>query len=72
GVDYSLHIMAHYVDDRKRGHSSYEAAKAAMQSVGRPVLSASVTTVFAFSVLGFSSLVPLRHFGIVAALAVAS
>lgn len=72
GVDYSLHIMAHYIRDKQAGLSSFDAASAAMRSVGRPVLSASVTTVFAFSVLGFSSLVPLRHFGIVAAMAVAS
>lgn len=72
GVDYSLHIMAHYVQDKKTGMTSLDAAGAAMRSVGRPVLAASITTVFAFSVLGFSSLPPLRHFGIVAALAVAS
>lgn len=72
GVDYSLHIMAHYVADKKAGMTSIDAASAAMRSVGRPVLAASITTVFAFSVLGFSSLPPLRHFGIVAALAVAS
>ena len=72
GVDYSIHIMAHYVRDKQAGMTSLQAATAAMRSVGRPVLSASVTTVFAFSVLGFSSLVPLRHFGIVAALAIAS
>ncbi len=70
GVDYSLHIMAHFQEERHRGSSSRQAAEAAMRSVGRPVLAASITTVFAFSVLGFSSLLPLRHFGIVAAIVV--
>jgi predicted RND superfamily exporter protein len=72
GVDYSLHIMAHYTRDKEAGMSSLDAAGAAMHSVGRPVLAASVTTVFTFSVLGFSSLEPLQHFGIVAAIAIAS
>lgn len=70
GVDYSLHIMAHFQEARAAGSSSLKAADAAMRSVGRPVLAASITTVFAFSVLGFSSLLPLRHFGIVAAIVV--
>ncbi|MGB0652033.1 MAG: efflux RND transporter permease subunit [Thermoplasmatota archaeon] len=70
GVDYSLHIMAHFQEERAKGRTSRDAADAAMRSVGRPVLAASITTVFAFSVLGFSSLVPLRHFGIVAAIVV--
>lgn len=70
GVDYSLHIMAHFQTARRKGKDSISAADAAMRSVGRPVLAASITTVFAFSVLGFSSLLPLRHFGIVAAIVV--
>lgn len=72
GVDYSLHIMSHFQEDRAKGRSSYDAAYAAMRSVGRPVLAASLTTVFAFSVLAFSSLLPLRDFGLVASIAIAS
>ncbi|MGB1587064.1 MAG: efflux RND transporter permease subunit [Thermoplasmatota archaeon] len=72
GVDYSLHIMSHFQEDRRKGRSSYDAAYAAMRSVGRPVLAASLTTVFAFSVLAFSSLLPLRDFGLVASIAIAS
>ncbi len=70
GVDYSLHIMAHFQESRQNGATSRAAADTALRSVGRPILAASMTTVFAFSVLGFSSLVPLRQFGIVAAIVV--
>ncbi len=71
GVDFSIHVMAHYRERRGAGDSSQMAAQHAIESVGKPVLAATITTVFAFSVLGFSSLLPLRDFGRVAAIVVA-
>lgn len=71
GVDFSIHVMSHYRRDRKAGVDATSAAAAAIRSVGKPVLAATITTVFAFSVLGFSSLLPLRDFGRVAAIVVA-
>lgn len=68
GVDYSLHIVSHYKGQRHRGKK--EATRRAVASVGRPVLAASMTTVFAFSVLGFSSLLPLQQFGYTAAIVI--
>jgi predicted RND superfamily exporter protein len=70
GVDYSLHIVAHYQAHRLEGHRA--AARQALASVGRPVLAASITTVAAFSVLGLSSLVPLRQFGYTASIVIFS
>ncbi len=68
GVDYALHIMAHFRQMRRFGRQ--EAARRAVASVGRPVLAATLTTVLAFSVLGFSSLLPLQQFGYTAAIVI--
>ncbi len=68
GVDYSLHIVNHYKEHRHEGREA--ATRSAIASIGRPVLAASMTTVFAFSVLGFSSLIPLRQFGYTAAIVI--
>ncbi len=68
GVDYALHIVSHFRSHRHEGRQA--AARKAVASVGRPVLAASLTTVFAFSVLGFSSLLPLQQFGYTAAIVI--
>jgi predicted RND superfamily exporter protein len=67
GVDYAIHTTEATREGIQRGRSATRAAREAVETVGRPVLAATVTTTGAFLVLAVSGNPQVAQFGRVAA-----
>jgi len=70
-TEFSVLIMARYVEERRRGRTPEEAHEVASARTGRAFAASALTAVGGFGVLAFSSLPLLRDFGIIVALNVA-
>jgi predicted RND superfamily exporter protein len=71
-VDGTIHVLARFREERGRGRSVDDALLAAAGGTGRAIVVSSLTLVAGFSVLFFSSFVPVRYFGELIAVTVAS
>jgi len=63
GVDYTVHFLWRYRDERRGGHSAAEAAHLALTTVGRGIVFNALAVVLGFSVLAFSNFLPVQFFG---------
>jgi predicted RND superfamily exporter protein len=63
GVDYTVHFLWRYRDERRSGHSAEEAARLALTTVGRGIVFNAMAVVLGFSVLAFSNFLPVQFFG---------
>jgi predicted RND superfamily exporter protein len=63
GVDYTVHFLWRFREERREGHAPEEAAYRALTSVGRGIVFNALAVVVGFSVLGFSNFLPVRFFG---------
>ena len=68
GSAYSIHIVNHYSDERAKGKDAAEAVTNSIQTVGRSVFAAALTTMAGFLALMASSLSMIREFGLFAAI----
>ncbi|MCB0973400.1 MAG: RND family transporter [Actinobacteria bacterium] len=66
-TEFSVLIMARYVEERERGLTPGSALNIAAARTGRAFVASGLTTVFGFGILAFSELELLRSFGIVVA-----
>ncbi|WP_408954365.1 efflux RND transporter permease subunit [Natroniella sp. ANB-PHB2] len=64
GVDYSIHFYTRYLDERRKGFSLEEALKDAIFTIGRANYFNAIAVIAGFLVLLFSSIPPLRSFGL--------
>ncbi|HOJ50115.1 MAG TPA: MMPL family transporter [Spirochaetota bacterium] len=70
GSAYGIHIIHHYYEDRALGMDKEEALKKTIKDFGMGVIMAGLTTFAGFATLSTNSVIPLRDFGIFAALGV--
>ncbi|MCL2711658.1 MAG: MMPL family transporter [Methanomassiliicoccaceae archaeon] len=70
GIDYSLHLVFRYREERKNGNSSSEATEKMMGSVGQALILATVTTAIAFLSYLTSSMSALADFGVMCAIGI--
>ncbi len=63
-VDDAIHVVARYVSGKKRGLSTDNAVKDAMNEAGRAVIFTSIILVLGFSTMLFGSLTPFVNIGI--------
>ena len=63
GVDYTVHFLWRYRDERQSGHEADEAARLALTTVGRGIVFNALAVVLGFSVLAFSNFLPVQFFG---------
>lgn len=70
GIGDSVHIIVEYYHFRNLGQSATEAAKSSIRELWIPCFNTSLTTSIGFLALSVSDLVPLRQFGVVAAIGV--
>ena len=66
-TEFSVLIMARYVEERERGLTPGSALNIAAARTGRAFVASGLTTVFGFGILAFAELELLRSFGIVVA-----
>lgn len=71
-VDATIHVLARFREERDAGRSPDEALLASAQGTGRAVVVSTTTLALGFSVLAMSELVPVRRFGELVAVTVAS
>ncbi len=63
GSAYTIHIVHHYLQERRAGRPKREAIAQSMQRVGLAVVMAGLTTVVGFLSLSTSSVLPVKDFG---------
>lgn len=68
GIDYSIHFIARYREERKNGYSLEKSLLITSSTVGESVGSTSITTIFGFLSLVTMTLIPVQDFGKIAAI----
>lgn len=66
-VDDTIHMFAHYNESMRELQDQEAAMEATVRSEVEPVVCTSVALACGFGVLGFSSFMPIVHFGVLAA-----
>ena len=68
-VDNSIHYIYRYREELFSNKNKYDAIFTCHHSVGKAIISTSVTIVFGFSILSFSNFIPTIYFGVFTGLA---
>lgn len=63
GIDYSIHFLARYNEERDRGLGVEDALEETSKSVGRAIFATTATTMLGFLSLVSMSLTPIADFG---------
>jgi hypothetical protein len=64
GIDYGVHFLRRYDEERKAGHSIEESITTSFSTTGKAILIGGVTTIVAFIVLAVSWFTGLRDVGL--------
>ena len=70
GIDYSIHLMERYRQERYRGRAVTESMSQSLRATGPSLLAAAATTVSGFLVLAFAKIGMVKSFGILASLVI--
>lgn len=70
GIDYTIHLLNRYYEERKEGKNSEKSAIDSVKTVGVAIFLTALTTIIGFSSFGISDMAPIRSFGFVAGLGV--
>ncbi len=68
GVDYSIHLVAHYREQRGHGRPATEAIEAAVAVTGPAIFKSAAAIATGLSVLGFSEVLPNLQLGMLVTL----
>lgn len=68
GIDYSIHFIARYREERNRGENLEDALRITSTTVGESIAITSITTTFGFLSLMTMTLIPVQDFGKIAAI----
>jgi len=68
GIDYGIHIVCRFLEERKRSGDPAASVTSAAVSVGRALTAAAATTVGVFGILALSRMPALMRFGTLTAL----
>jgi len=63
GVDYTIHFLWRYREERNQGLDYPEAVKKTLSTTGRGIIFNAFSVVIGFSALMFSSFLPVQFFG---------
>ncbi len=63
GVDYTIHFLWRYREQRQRGEDPHSAVVTTLTTVGRGIVFNSLSVIVGFVVLLLSSFLPVRFFG---------
>ena len=68
-VDNSIHYIYRYIEELKKDKTKNKIINTCHQTVGRAIVSTSITIIFGFSILGLSNFIPTIYFGLFTGLA---
>ncbi len=71
GIDYSIHFLSRYHEEKEKGLSTEEALHSTSLKVGESIALTTVTTMFGFLSLITMILVPVQDFGKISAIGLA-
>lgn len=66
GIDYTIHMLNRYYEERGEGLDSAESAVRSVKTVGVAVALTAITTIIGFASFGTSDMPPIRNFGFLA------
>ncbi len=70
GVDYSIHFLWRYRDERRAGQNPVEAVERSLATTGRGIVFNGFSVVVGFVVLIISQFYPVRFFGLLVAISI--
>jgi hypothetical protein len=72
GVDYTIHYLWRYREERQNGSDLQEAAKKTLTTTGRGIVFNALSVMVGFIVLFTSSFIPVRFFGFLVVVSISS
>ncbi len=72
GVDYTIHFLWRYMFERRRGAAPPEAVRLTLVNTGRGITFNALSVMVGFSALMISSFTPVRFFGFLVVVSIAS
>lgn len=72
GIDYAIHLMNKFKNERKNGLSIKEAIETAVENTGTALTGAAIATIVAFLAFIFGSMPEMNRFGLLMAIGVGS
>jgi len=72
GVDYTIHYLWRFREERQNGLDSQEAAKKTLTTTGRGIVFNAFSVIFGFAALLISSFLPVRFFGFLVVVSISS
>lgn len=70
GVDYTIHFLWRFRDERFAGYSAEESVERALGTTGRGIVFNGLSVVIGFAVLIISAFYPVRFFGLLVAISI--
>ena len=70
GIDFSIHVMERYFEERKRGHSPEKAVEITVTNIGKPILTSGLTMAGGFAAMLVSPFPIMSDFGAVSLIAI--
>jgi len=67
GIDFGIHILCRYREERRLGNEAYLAMRNTLQQTGRGNLAGAITTAIAFGAMVFTDFIGIVELGIIAA-----
>lgn len=67
GIDFGIHILSRYREERRLGLDAYNAMSRTLQETGRGNLAGAITTAIAFGAMAFTDFIGIAELGIIAA-----
>jgi len=73
GIDYGVHVTHRFLEERAGGSvDTLKALEVSVTRVGKPLMAGVVSTAGAFLVIALSKMLPVRRFGVITALSLAT
>lgn len=67
GIDFGIHILGRYREERRLGLDPYNAMSQTLQKTGKGNLAGAITTAIAFGAMAFTDFIGIAELGIIAA-----
>ena len=72
GVDYTIHFLWRYRDERTAGSDPVEAVRRTLTTVGRGIVFNAISVLVGFAVLALSAFFPVRFFGLLIVISISA